>query len=443
MSKVGYVILAILVLSLSYFAYSQYQARKMAQIGLSNQYSKSFFELSASVNGATVNLGKALVSSSQAQTAQSLAQVTRDSFSAQAYLTSMPLPLNMLLRTSKFLNQLGDYALSLARAAAITPLTDEQRNNLRVLFDNSKSLGKQLEDIQQKAEVGRLTWDDLSKESQRDPTQPDSFKDGFQLISDELDQVPSLTYDGPFSDHIENITPKGLIGNEISKEEAERIAEQTVAKAINKKVDLNFAEEVKGKIPAYSFASRDGAIRIDITKKGGFVLQFLNARNIKNTQISLAEAEKKAKEFLESQNWAPVKATYPLVEDHTLLIAFAPVENSILMYPDLIKIEVALDNGEILAQDSLSYIINHRTRNLSKPVLTSTEALERLSQELTPISSQLVVIPKTDASEAFCYEIRARLKDTKEEFLVYLDALTGLEVNILYIVPSGKGTITM
>lgn len=443
MNRVGYIIVGILVLAVAFFAYQQYNARRIAEIGLSNQYTKSFYELSASLNSASINLGKALVSSSSSQTAQSLAQVTRDSFSAQAYLTSMPLPLNMLLRTSKFLNQLGDYALSLARASAATPLTDNERTTLRELFDNSKSLAKQLEDIQMKAEVGRLTWNDLSKESKQDPAKPEPFKDGFQLISDEMDRVPSLTYDGPFSDHMENLTVKGLVGADISRDEAERKAEQVISQAAKTKVDMHFAEEVKGKIAAYSFASKSGTMRTDISKKGGFVLQLLNSRNVASTKISVAEAEKKAIEFIKAQNWPQLEATYPLVEDHTLLLAFVPVENGVLIYPDQIKVEVALDNGEILAQDSLSYIMNHHTRNLPPPIISALEAEAKLSKELKAIKTNLVVIPKTDATEAYCYEIEAQLKDSSEKFLVYIDALTGNEVNILYIIPSGKGTVVM
>lgn len=443
MSKAGYVILAILLLALAYFSYTQYSGRKMAEIGLANQYSKSFYELSANVDAVTINLGKVLASSSQSQRAESLAQITRDSFTAQAYLNNMPLPLNMLLRTSQFLNQLGDYTLSLARTSAITPLSNSDKETLRTLFDNSKSLGKQLEDIQQKAEVGKLTWDDLSKETQKNPTQPTAFKDGFQLISDELDRVPSLTYDGPFSEHLENLTPKGLVGSEISKEEAERIAEKVAQSATGNKVDLQFEEEVKGQIPAFSFASKNGQIRVDVSKKGGFVLQFLNARNIDKTKISIEDAIKKAKAFVQAQNFPLLETSYTLVESHTLVVPFVPEENGVLLYPDLIKVEVALDNGEILAQDAISYIMNHRNRNLPPPVISQSEAEATLSDELTPTTSKLVVIPKTTTTEAFCYEIKAQLKNTKEEFLVYLDALTGLEVNILYIVPSGKGTLAM
>lgn len=443
MQRATYVILGILVLSLVFFAYNQYGARKTAEIGLSNQYSKSFYELSASINAVTVNLGKALVSSSASQTAESLAQVTKDSFIAQAHLTSMPLPVNMLIRTSKFLNQLGDYALSLARASAITPINDNDRKQIHTLFENAKSLGKQLEEIQQKAEVGKLTWNDLSKETKNNPTETEPFKDGFQLISDELDRVPTLTYDGPFSDNIENRTPKGLVGKEISKEEAERIAREVISKASGKKTDLKFNEEVKGTIPAYSFSSSDRMYHIDIAKTGGFVIQFFNPRDVNSSKISIEEATNKAIEFLKLQDWPPIQVTYPLVEDHTVLIAFAPIQNGALVYPDLVKVEVALDNGEILAQDSLSYIMNHRERNLPKPTFSATEAEKTISKELEALSSQLVVIPKTNTTEAFCYEIKAALKSTKEEFLVYVDALTGQEANILYVVPGNKGTVAM
>ncbi|HOP54861.1 MAG TPA: germination protein YpeB, partial [Bacillota bacterium] len=147
MQRLTYVVLGILILALAFFSYNQYSARQTAEVGLSNQYARAFFELTSSVNSATANLGKVLVSKSDVQTAQSLAQITRDAFNAQAYLTNMPLPQSMLVRTSEFLNQLGDYSLSLSRATAGSALTDENRKMLEELFENARSLSNQLEEI--------------------------------------------------------------------------------------------------------------------------------------------------------------------------------------------------------------------------------------------------------------------------------------------------------
>lgn len=443
MQRLTYVVLGILILALAFFSYNQYSARQTAEVGLSNQYARAFFELTSSVNSATANLGKVLVSKSDVQTAQSLAQITRDAFNAQAYLTNMPLPQSMLVRTSEFLNQLGDYSLSLSRATAGSALTDENRKMLEELFENARSLSNQLEEIQTRAEVGKLTWKGLRDESQRDPAKADPFSDGFQVISDDLSRVPALVYDGPFSADVQNTAPKGLKGDEISKEEAERIAEQVINQATGRKVDLRFVEDVKGLIPAYGFESPERDIYIDISKIGGMVTQFVTARDIDKTQVSLEEATNNAIEFLQKQNWPSLDITYSLAEDHTLLLNFAPIQDGAVLYPDLIKVVVALDNGQILAQDSLSYIMNHQERTIPKPIFSAKEAEAELSDNLEPISTKLAVIPRTTRTEALCYEIKARLKGRDEEFIVYVDALTGQEVNILYVVPGTNGTLTL
>lgn len=443
MQKITYVVLGILILGLAFFAYNQYGARQTAETGLSNQYARAFFELSNSINSATANLGKALVSQSDTQTAQSLAQITRDAFNAQAHLTNMPLPQSMLVRTSQFLNQLGDYSLMLSRATAGATLTQENRKTLQELFENSKALGNQLEEIQTRAEVGNLTWRDLREESRKNPADSNPFSDGFQLISDDLNRVPSLVYDGPFSADLQNTRPKALVGDDISREEAERIAEQIVSEANGRKIDLRFVEDVQGLIPAYGFESQERDFYIDISKTGGMVTQFVSSRPVGSTKISLEEATNRATEFIQKQDWPSLDITYSLAEGHTLLVNFAPIQDKAIIYSDLIKIIVALDNGQILAQDTLSYIMNHQDRNIPEPILSPEEAKQKLADNLDPTSTKLALIPRTTRTEALCYEIRARLEGRDEEFIVYIDALTGQEVNILYVVPDTNGTVTM
>ena len=47
-------------------------------------------------------------------------------------------------------------------------------------------------------------------------------------------------------------------------------------------------------------------------------------------------------------------------------INYAYVQNNVVIYSDLIKVKIALDNGEVLGIESTGYLNNHTTREYLK-----------------------------------------------------------------------------
>ena len=60
-------------------------------------------------------------------------------------------------------------------------------------------------------------------------------------------------------------------------------------------------------------------------------------------------------------------------------------------------------------------------------------------ESITP--SGLVVIPTNYGTEILCYEFIGKLDD--KDFLVYINANTGAEEQVLMIINSDEGTLTM
>ena len=77
---------------------------------------------------------------------------------------------------------------------------------------------------------------------------------------------------------------------------------------------------------------------------------------------------------------------------------------------------------------------------LPAPSLTEEEAIARIGSQLTAIAVRLSVIP-TAVSEALCYEIRAT--DGADTFLVYIDAATGAERELMQVVSDESGILVM
>ena len=111
------------------------------------------------------------------------------------------------------------------------------------------------------------------------------------------------------------------------------------------------------------------------------------------------------------------------------------------MYPDLIKVKVALDNGDVLGIETTGYLNSHEERNLPVVKISKEESKKNINPKLEVASEGLAVIPTEFQTEIFCWEFKGKVDDT--EFLVYINAETGREEDILIIQNTPDGILTM
>lgn len=152
-------------------------------------------------------------------------------------------------------------------------------------------------------------------------------------------------------------------------------------------------------------------------------------------------ANKIALEFLNSRGYTNMKRTYYLKEEGIMTINYAYVQNNVTMYPDLIKVKVALDNGHILGIETQGYLNSHTVRNIPKVKVSKEKAKEVLNKKLEIKSEGLAFIPTEYKTEILCWEFKGNVSGT--DFLVYINAETGKEEDILTIVNTPNGTLTM
>lgn len=164
-------------------------------------------------------------------------------------------------------------------------------------------------------------------------------------------------------------------------------------------------------------------------------------RDVKTEVISQDDANKIGKEFLKSKGFSDMKETYFLKQDGIVTINYAYTQNDVTVYTDLIKVKIALDNGEILGMETTGYLNSHEVRQIPTPTITLEEAKSHLNQKLEILSEGLAIIPTEWKTEIFCYEFKGKVDDTN--FLVYINANTGKEENILVIIDTPNGTLTM
>lgn len=124
-----------------------------------------------------------------------------------------------------------------------------------------------------------------------------------------------------------------------------------------------------------------------------------------------------------------------------LTINFAPLQDETVLYPDLIKVKIALDNGEICSVEAQGYVFNHKKRE--KAVLTTSidDAKLKLNNDIRIISMGLAIIPTDSKDEVLTYEFKGIVEE--REFLVYINTDTLEEEKVLIILETPGGTLTM
>ena len=205
---------------------------------------------------------------------------------------------------------------------------------------------------------------------------------------------------------------------------------------------MGFSENAT--IPVYDFSiktNEENNINIAISQKGGHIVYLNSNRDVNTEIISQEEANEYGKKYLEERGFPNMKETYYLKQEGIVTINYAYTQDDVIIYSDLIKVKVALDNGEVLGIETSGYLNNHKQRDVSKVSITAEEAKQTLNKDLEIMSEGLAVIPTEWESELLCYEFKGKVDDT--EFLVYINAENGREEDILVITNTPNGTLTM
>ena len=437
------VTLLVIVAILGFLLYRKQREYRQAS---ENAYNMAFYELVDYVQNVETYLAKSLISSTSEHGAETLTHLWREANLAQSYLARLPIESQELSNTEKFLNQVSDYSYYLSRKNIYDEdLTQEDLDNLKELHQYSVDLENTLNQLSEDLNQGRFKWDELTeKGTVAFAQQVDNIsKESFSNLEENFHEYSGLIYDGAFSEHMTSQDPKALTGDDIDEETAKQKAVEFIGQDKCKEVN-NLGLSENATIPVYDFSitnQNDETINISVSKKGGHIVNMNTNREVSVESISQEEANNKGKEFLASRGFENMKETYYLKQEGIVTINYATTQDDVVLYPDLIKVKVALDNGEVLGVETTGYLNNHTIRDVSNVKITQDEAKSSLNQDLQIESQGLAVIPTEWKSEILCYEFKGKVDD--KEFLVYINAENGREEDILIITNTPNGTLAM
>ncbi len=445
------VVLVTVIVALGIYTYKR--ERDYRQLS-ENEYNMAFFELVDYVQNVETYLAKSLISSTPEHGAETLTHVWREANLAQSYLARLPIGSQELANTSKFLNQVSDYSFTLSRKNIYNePLTQEDLDNLQKLHNYSVDLENTLNQLSADMNDGRIKWGELAKKgSSVFATEVSNIsQDSFSSLEENFHEYSGLIYDGAYSEHLTSAEKKGLTGQDINEEQARQIAIELIGEDKIQQIDSN-GLSTNTDMPCFDFSiqlknekDQDNRATVSITQKGGHVVFANYNRNVEAETISQDRANEIGKEFLEQKGYPNMRETYYLKQEGIVTINYAYEQQtqngSVVMYPDLIKLKIALDTGEVIGIETTGYLNNHTERNLAEVKISKEEAKQNLNKTLQITAESLAVIPTEFQTEIFCWEFKGKVDDT--EFLVYINCETGKEEDILVIKDTPNGTLTM
>ncbi|RPF47268.1 germination protein YpeB [Hydrogenoanaerobacterium saccharovorans] len=414
------------------------------RILLEDTYSQSITGLASNLTGISSTLSKGLYASTPVQVSSLSAQLWRDASAAKTALTSLPVGELHLDNTNRFLSQIGDYAMTLSKKSVSGgEISEQERKQFAALCEYGRKLSDQLFQMEQNIIQGQITMEQIKKDientNKENGAEPQSGETigSFEGLEKSFTDYPELEYDGPFSDHILKREPQMLKGAaQIPYEEAQKLA----AKAAQVEyASLKPGSDENSTMPSYTF--NDDDVWVGVTKAGGFVVYVIKSRIPQATTLTTDQAIKTARTYLEGLNLKSLTHTYYQIKDNQCTINFAHTQGGVTIYPDLVKVTVAMDNGEILGFDARGYISNHYNRTITTPKLSLEQAKQVVDKKLKIESNHLVIIPTTGQFETYCYEFTVT-SETGDKLLIYINADTGVEEQILILTEDENGRIT-
>lgn len=394
--------LSVCLLAVSVYAVDRAAAAESWRARLRETYDGALMTAMTRIEDMQVKLQKALLAGSEEDGLQYLSAVAGGAESVRQNLSLLPLSHAATQDAVKFANQLGDYSQALI-ASAGDGFTEDDYQSLDSMIAACAQLTEALYAAREAIAEAALNGEAVFWLS------ADEAKEGGGAISDGDVSYPTLIYDGPFSDDAATGAPKALGTNLITREDAEQLARGFVGTA--RVSEISRGADTGGDLAAYGVTARAGDVTLEmaISKTGGKLVWMSPDTAGFEAKYGIEECRAAALKYLELNGYGDMQACYFQVYDGIAVVNFAAVQGGVLLYPDLVKIQVRMDTAEVVGVEATRYLTHHAPRPGLIAGISEEEAQGAVSDRLTVDSSRLCVIP-AGAKEYFCYEFTCRYK---------------------------------
>ncbi|MBR1890324.1 MAG: germination protein YpeB [Clostridia bacterium] len=402
---------------------------------LEGVYKKNYYELVDNANSCDTNISKLLASSDESYRAKMLNELSQSAKEMQISIASLPLSSNGIAECVGFINQMSGYTQTLEeKLSQGGNLTDE---DLAVLDEMHKTLNDMKEFLNDMS-TRMIAGYSITTSHGRRHGDYDEFSWEIKQINPT--DYPTMIYDGPFSDSVVNQKIKGLTGEELSKDEVYKKVDEAIENIAN----MQYIGQTKGKFDTYNFkiTNTDGQdIYVQATKIGGHILTISGHNISESNEIDRERAEQIAINFAEKNDIENCKVVWSQELNSQMYLNLAPTQNGVILYPDIVKVKIDLQNGNVIGFDAISYYTNHTDRDLPSAKISAQEAREQIDESFIIKNERLTLSPLDFNREVLCYEFEC-LKNNAT-FYFYVNAQSGKQENILKVVETSDGNKLM
>ncbi len=475
-------ILSCAILILTGFLVSSVSSLNATNGNLENLYQRSFYDLVNNVNNMEVEVSKLIVTNDGTSQQKSLSKIKQQTSDAENNLSLLPINMNVLEKTTRFMNQLNGYCTTLITYKD-GRIEGQDLQTIENVHSSITTIKEELNSIMEKIMNGYKITSNLDNGNESA-----DFSLSFSGLSNDTIEYPALIYDGPFADSVVKKEVKGLPKNEITRAEAEKQITKIFGEDIT---NLSYLGDTDGIFETYDFGVNTQDNRnyfVQITKRGGFLLtinsnafnadnnqnnnsenvnqndnlqqdlqnekleqekkdstkdesEVVKAESINNVTSATKKAVEKALSFANKLNLENMECVWSASSQEVCFINLAPVIDDIVMYPDVVKVKVDLTSNSVIGWEASSYAYNHIEREDLIPQLTETEAKALVSSKLQIDNVRLCVIPLDYVGETLSYEFEGKYNDYT--YYLYIDAYTGKQVRVLRIVQTQSGDLVL
>ena len=399
-------------------------------------HTESIYELNSIVDNLDAELSKARVSNSSAEQIKLLNEIAIDSEMAEVILERLPLETQLTQNMTSFVNKMGDSATSMLNTlAGGGTLSESQQATLAYMYETNQQMKSVINELTASVSPKNMMKAWKGKEG-------NFMVQSFETLENTTVEVPKEINDGPFAENVKKVTAKSLENLEdISATKAEELARKYFEK-YNLTDARCTGEAIASQIECYNIElkTNDGSMLAQLSKKGGKVVMFDSYKDCSQNNFSVERCVDIAEDFLESLGIKDMKAVWTSENGTTCNLNFVYEDDDIVYYSDMIKIKVCEERGIVTGMEALAYCLNHTERKAGDAQISKTTAQSKLNKNFNVEGARLAVIP-VNGDEVLAYEFYGSYNGA--DYYIYVDAVTGEEVEVLTVIGTAQGRALM
>ncbi len=395
---------------------------------LENNYKKNFYEVASNINDMEIDISKIVATKDRGVVSTLLNSLHSNVNLTLANVNQLPITYDKLTNINMLLNKIGGFSQSLIEKVFDgDALSDEDYTQINNIHTSVLSLKYDINNYYVKVHS------DFEILANADSKGASDFSSSLLNTESANSKVPSLIYDGPFSESVLNKEVVGLSGEDISQGQA-----LDLAKKLFETEDVSYQGLVSGKFTTYNFyVNRDG-LNVAITKKGGLLLSVTSYGSSGQNTIDANEGVKVAENFARTVGLDNMYSVWTQACGNILYVNLAPIVNSCIYYSDLVKVKVDLVSSRVVGWEATNYATNHKSRVFTSSI-TFREAEQNLSSILKVEERNYTIIPDKYVGEVSAYEFICSWKNYT--YYIYINSNTGAEANILRVIDTDNGEL--